>query len=121
MISNSDFMNSYFSFRNAAASITAYRSLGTLKQIIDEESIVVEEELLVTKRTSDSMVYRLRIVELRDVAKLTTTLREIEHLKKIGREKGTTSLVCAFRHRQYVGLLLPADNIADLLGLLCLS
>ena len=55
----------YLNFREATSNIRAYDEVKILEQLEDQQSIVVEETLLVARTNNLTHRYSLRIVELR--------------------------------------------------------
>uniref|UniRef100_A0A915MKM1 Protein kinase domain-containing protein n=1 Tax=Meloidogyne javanica TaxID=6303 RepID=A0A915MKM1_MELJA len=93
--------------REATPRIQDFKEIRVLEQMLDNQSIVVAETLIVERISKPLCHYSLRIVELRSVTALRAAFHEINLLKNIGIHPRIMGLFMAFRHRQYLGLLQP--------------
>uniref|UniRef100_A0A914MFC4 Protein kinase domain-containing protein n=1 Tax=Meloidogyne incognita TaxID=6306 RepID=A0A914MFC4_MELIC len=93
--------------REATPRIQDFKEIRVLEQMLDNQSIVVAETLIVERISKPLCHYSLRIVELRSVTALRAAFHEINILKNIGIHPRIMGLFMAFRHRQYLGLLQP--------------
>lgn len=65
----------HFHSSQATSNILAYEQIKILEQLIDNDSLVVAETLLVSLKNKPTKRYSLRIVELRDEATLHAIVR----------------------------------------------